>query len=172
MATWKLQHLTAPKPLKLQRWNFDLIFCTFDYVRETNRCAKFGWNPPARGRFTHTCVFSSWFLTAFFSCAPAQAKRIETNSRTMAQKTQFGVRSALPASVFLSFDVLGVILPKKPKISPPSKSRITSKPFKIDKKCLLNMIIKSMSPFQNPSCKLAWGSPWRRNHYDVISGLQ
>jgi len=28
--------------------------CTFDYVRETNTCAKFGWNPPARGRSTHT----------------------------------------------------------------------------------------------------------------------
>ena len=28
--------------------------CTFDYVGETNTFAKFGWNPPARGRSTHT----------------------------------------------------------------------------------------------------------------------
>jgi len=29
-------------------WKMKL--CTFDNVRETNACAKFGWNPPARGR--------------------------------------------------------------------------------------------------------------------------
>jgi len=28
--------------------------CTFDNVRETNTFAKFGWNPPAKGRSTHT----------------------------------------------------------------------------------------------------------------------
>ena len=28
--------------------------CTFDYVGETNTFAKFGWNPPARDRSTHT----------------------------------------------------------------------------------------------------------------------
>jgi len=28
--------------------------CTFDYVRKTNACARFGWNPPARGRSMHT----------------------------------------------------------------------------------------------------------------------
>jgi len=28
--------------------------CTFDYVRETNTCAEFGWNPPTVGRSTHT----------------------------------------------------------------------------------------------------------------------
>jgi len=37
-----------------------------------------------------TCL-ASW-LPAFFSCAPAQAKRIAIISRTMAQKTQFSVR--------------------------------------------------------------------------------
>jgi len=91
-------------------------------------------------------------------------KRIEIITRTMAQKTQLAQKSALPASGFLSFDVLGVILPQNPqnvapvgKSQPNSKSRITSKPFKIDKKCQLNMNmnIKSGSPFQNPSCRIA-----------------
>jgi len=68
--------------------------CTFDYVRETNTFAKFGWNPPARGCSTHK------YLTFW-----------------------------------------GSFCPKTPKISPPAaksqpnkKNRITSKPFKIDKK--------------------------------------
>jgi len=40
--------------------------CTFDYVRETNTCAKFGWNPPARGRSTHTWnIHFLWLLHAF-----------------------------------------------------------------------------------------------------------
>jgi len=67
--------------------------CTFDYVRENKTCAKYGWNPPARGRSTHTwnihflwLVFLPFLpLLLFFSCAPAQAKRIEQISRTMDQ---------------------------------------------------------------------------------------
>jgi len=63
-------------------------FCTFEYVRETNTCAKFGWNPAASGRSTHTWnIHFLWlfFLPSclpFFSCALAQAKRIEIISRT------------------------------------------------------------------------------------------
>jgi len=50
----------------------------------------------------------------------------------------------------------GYFAPKPPKfrrqLGNPTqiKSRIMSKPFKIDKKCQLNMNIKSGSPFQNP----------------------
>jgi len=44
-------------------------FCTFDYVRETNTCAKFGWNPPAMGRSTHT--WNIYFLWLLPFCHPA-----------------------------------------------------------------------------------------------------
>jgi len=89
--------------------------CTF----ETNTLAKFGWNPPARSRSTHTwnihllCLLPS-FLPAFFSCIPAQAKRLEIISRTTTQKTQFGPS----IEFFLSFDVLGDILPKPLEFRP------------------------------------------------------
>jgi len=127
--------------------------------------AKFGWNLPARGRSTHTWnIYFLWVFSCpallpsfYFSCAPAQAKRIEIISRTMAQKMQFRVRKYSPSKCFLSFDVLGVIFPKTPTISAPvvksqpnTKSRITSKPFKIYKMWQLNINIKSGSPFQNP----------------------
>jgi len=72
-------------------------FCKFYYVRKTNTCAKFSWNPPASGRSKHTWnIHFLWLIflpsCLLFSCAPAQAKRIVIISRTMAQKTQFGVR--------------------------------------------------------------------------------
>jgi len=38
--------------------------CTFDYVRETNTCAKFGWIPRTRGRSPHT--WNIHFLWLFF----------------------------------------------------------------------------------------------------------
>jgi len=47
--------------------------CMFDYVRETNTCAKFGWNPPTRGRSTHTWnIHFLWlfFLPAFLPYMP------------------------------------------------------------------------------------------------------
>jgi len=90
------------------------------------------------------------YLLAFFSCAPA--KRLEIISRTMARNTQFGVWkcSHSKTSVILSFEVLGLFCPKSPKrlpqvekSQPSKKSRITSKPLKIDKKCQLNLNKKS-----------------------------
>jgi len=130
--------------------------CTFDKIRKAKTCAEFGWNPPARSRSTYTWnIQFLWLLPAIlpyclFSCAPAQAKRIELISRIMAQKTQFGVRKCLPASFFSILTFFWVILPQTPNFLPPlgksqpnKKSRITSKPFKIDKKCQLNMNIKS-----------------------------
>jgi len=41
-----------------------------------------------------------------------------------------------------------------------------------DKKLLWNAIRKAWSLFQNPSWKMAWSAPWRRNRHDVISGWQ
>jgi len=47
-------------------WVITMKLCKFDKVRETNTCAKFGWNPPARGRSTHTWnIHFLWLL--FFS---------------------------------------------------------------------------------------------------------
>jgi len=43
--------------------------CTFDYVRETNTFAKFGWKPRARGRSTHTWNIHFLYISAFLpSC--------------------------------------------------------------------------------------------------------
>ena len=55
-----------------------------------------GVAPRIREIYT-SCDFSS----CLFSCAPAQAQRIEIISRTMAQKTQFGVRKC-PTSKYFS----------------------------------------------------------------------
>jgi len=147
-------------------------FCRFDYVHETNTCAKFGCIPPAGGRSTHTWnIHFLWlFLPSclFFSCAPAQAKRIEIISRTMAQKTQFGVRKCPPSKCFsLIWRFGGHIAPKPPNVRSPigksqpiTKSRMTSKPFKIDKKCQLNMNIKSLGrPFRIRNQKLPEAPP-------------
>jgi len=83
--------------------------CTFDYVRETTHVPSLvGIRPlgvaPHISEIYTSCVFSS-FLPAFllyslFSCASAQAKRIEIISRTMAQKMQFGVRKCPPSKCF------------------------------------------------------------------------
>jgi len=54
---------------------------------------------------------------------------------------------------------------------PCNETSLSRKPCIPDKKLLLNTISKSWSLFQNPSWKIAWSAPWRRNHDDVISYL-
>jgi len=49
---------------------------------------------------------------------------------------------------------------------------LSRKPCIPDKKLLKNAIRKSWSLFQNPSWKIVWSAPWRRNHDDVLSALQ
>jgi len=69
----------------------------------------------------------------------------------------FCLPSCLPVGTCFSLIWrFGVILPQNPhnfvpvgKSQPNKKSRMTSKPFKIDIKCQLNMNMKSGSPFQN-----------------------
>jgi len=116
--------------------------CTFDYVRETNTFAKFGWTLPARGRSRHTwnihftsCDFFPSCLPSclFCYCAPAQAKRIKIISRTMAQKTQFGVRKYPPSKCFSLIWRFGDQFSPNPqhfapvgKAQPNKKSRIMS----------------------------------------------
>jgi len=142
-------------------------FFMFDYVLETNTCTKLAWNSPARGSSTHTWnIHFLWlfFRPAFlpsFSCAPAQAKGIHIISRTMAQKTQFEARKCPPSSSFIWR--FGGHFPQNPQnfasvgeSQSYTKSRITSKPLKIDKKCQLNMNITSGSPFQNPAEVSRW----------------
>jgi len=53
-----------------------------------------------------------------------------------------------------------------------NKTSLSRKPCIADKKLLWNAIRNSCSLFENPSCIIAWSAPWRRNHDEVISGLQ
>jgi len=49
---------------------------------------------------------------------------------------------------------------------------LSRKPCITEKKFMCNTISKSWSLFQNPSWKIAWSAPLRRNHDNVISGWQ
>jgi len=140
-------------------------FSTFDYfLRETNTCAKFGWNPPARGRSTPT--WNIHFLWLFLlSAFLAFFLRTCTGQTDWDNFTHNGLKDAVcrkevPSqhALFSYLTFWGSICPKTPKLSPlvgksqpNTKSRITSRPFRKDKKCQLNMNMKSGSPFQNPS---------------------
>jgi len=53
-----------------------------------------------------------------------------------------------------------------------NKTSLYRKPCITHKKLLWITIRKSWSLFQNPSWKITWRAPWRRNHHDVISSLQ
>jgi len=53
-----------------------------------------------------------------------------------------------------------------------NKTSLSRKRCIADKKLLWFAIRKSWSLFQNLSWKIAWSATWRRNHDDVISGLQ
>jgi len=55
---------------------------------------------------------------------------------------------------------------------PCNDTSLSRKPCIADKKLIWSSIRESWSLFQNPSYKIAWSAPWRRNHDDVISGLQ
>jgi len=147
--------------------------CPFNYVFETNTCAKFGWNPPApRIREIYSsCDFSSclpaflpyWLtalLTFFLRTCKGQSDR--ANFTHNGSKDAVWRKEVPSQQVFLShLTFWGLFCPNRPKISPPvrksqpnKKSRITSKPFKIDKNCQLNMNIKSGSPFRIRNQKL------------------
>jgi len=96
--------------------------CMFDFVCEMITCAKFGCIPPARSRSTLTWnIHFLWlFFLPFFFCTPAQAKRIEIISRTMAQKTQFCVRKYPPSKCFSLIWRFGGHFPKTPhNFAPP-----------------------------------------------------
>jgi len=110
-----------------------------------------------------SCDFST-FLPFFLHLS--QAKRIEIISRTMAPKTQFGVKKCLKclASVFLIWRFGGHFAPKPQNFAPIGKSQpnkknlITSKPFKIDKSVIKNINIK-LGSFQNPYSEITWSAP-------------
>jgi len=74
---------------------------------------------------------------------------------------------------------MGVICQKKTKFRPQvgksqpnTKSRLTSEPFKIDKKCQLNMNIKSGSTFRIRDVKQREVTPGGEIFDDVISCLK
>ena len=143
--------------------------CTFDNVGETNTFAKFGWNPPARGRSTHTWnIHFLWlfFLPSSFFLRTCTGQTDEDNFTHNGSKDAVWREKVPSQQVFFSILTFwGSFCPQTPTISPPvgksqpnKKSRITSKPFKIDKKCQLNMNIKSGSPFQNPRSEITWSA--------------
>jgi len=80
----------------------------------------------------------------------------------------------------LSFRIRHEKLPEAPpsgeftmtSYPPWNKTSLSRKPCIPDNKLLWNTIRKSWSLFQKPSYKITWSAPWRRNHDDVISGLQ
>jgi len=87
----------------------------FHNVCKTNTIiAKCSWNPPASACSTHTfyALLVAFLPVILFSYAPAQAKRIEIISRTMAQKTPFDVRNCPPYKSFSPIWRLGMILPE------------------------------------------------------------
>jgi len=97
--------------------------CTFDNVSKTNTFTKLGWNPPARGHSTHTFLVTSSFLPSFlpsfllfFSCAPAQSKRMEIVSRTIFSKDAVW-RKEVPSQkmLFSHLTFWGHFAPKPPK---------------------------------------------------------
>jgi len=129
--------------------------CTFDYVRETNTCAKFGWSLHTYVKYTLLVTCLPAFLPVFFSCT---GQRDRDNFTHNCSSDAVWRKEVPSKQVFFSnLTFWGSFCPKTSNISPPVgksqpnlKSRITSKPFKIDKKCQLNINIKSGSPFQNP----------------------
>jgi len=133
--------------------------CTFDHVRKTNTCAKFGWNPRAMGRFTHTLLVT--LLPALLPYCLFCFLRTCTGQMDRASFTQNGSKDAVwrdevPSQQVFSYHLtfLGSFHPKTQTFCPQrgnpnqiKKSLITSKPIKIDKKCQVNMNKKSGSPF-------------------------
>jgi len=53
-----------------------------------------------------------------------------------------------------------------------NKTSLSRKPCFPAGKLLRDTMRKSWSLYQNPSWKIAWSAPWRRNYDDVISGWQ
>jgi len=140
--------------------------CTFDYVQETNTCAKFGWNPqlgvaPHIREIYTSCDFFLPLCLFFLQTCTGQTDR--DNFTQNGSKDTVWRKEVPSQQVFFSqLTFWGSFCPKTRNISPTvgksqqnTKSRITYKTFKLDKNCQLNMNIKSGSPFQNPLCKIA-----------------
>jgi len=104
--------------------------CMFDYIRETKTFAKFGWNPPARGRSTHTWIIHFlWlflipaFLPAFsFSCAACTGQTDRDNFTHNGLKDAVWRKEVPSQQVFFSqLTFWGSFCPQTTKISPPSR---------------------------------------------------
>jgi len=121
-------------------------------VRRTHLSSLVGIRPlEIATRIREIYTSCDFFLPAFlnsclpaliFACAPAQAKQIEIIiSSTMAQKMQFGVRRCPPSKCFSLILRFGLFCQNPSKFRPQlvrksqlnKRSRITSKPFKMEK---------------------------------------
>jgi len=102
--------------------------------------------------------FSSFLLSCLFFLRICTGQTVRDDFTQNGSKDAVWRKELLSQQVFFShLTFWGSFSPKITEILPPvgkshqnKRSRITSKPFKIDKKCQLNMNIKSGSPFQNP----------------------
>jgi len=120
---WQHWNFKTSQLQNLSSYNDENFARMITSVRRTHLSSLVGIRPlgvvPRMREIYTTCDFSS-FLPSFvpsclFSCAPAQAKRIglEIISRTMAQKTQFGVRKCPPNKCFsLIWSFVGYFPPK------------------------------------------------------------
>jgi len=92
--------------------------CTFDYVRETNTCAKFGCTQ----EIYTSCEFSSFllfFLTALFFLRTCTGQTDRDNFTQNGSKDAVWRKEVPSQQVFFShFPFLGSFCPKTPKISP------------------------------------------------------
>jgi len=149
MATWKHAHSSATSHVITTK------LCRLDYVRETNIFAKFGWNPPARVAPRIREIYTSlWHLPAFFSCAPCTGQTDRDNLTHNGSKDAVWRKKVPSQQVFFSHLTFWGSFCANPlnfapvgKSQPNKQSRLTSKPFKINKKCQLDINIKSGSPF-------------------------
>ena len=107
--------------------------CTFDNVGETNTFAKFGWNPPARGRSTHTWnihflwlfflpSFLPYWLTAFFFLRTCTDQTDRDNLTHIDSKDAVGREEVPSQQVFFSILTFwGSFCPKTPQNFAPSR---------------------------------------------------
>jgi len=101
--------------------------CTFDYVCETNTCAKFGWNPPARGHSTHTWNIHFWLFflpsclrTAFLFLRTCTVQTDRDNFTHNGSKDAVWRKEVSSREVFFShLPFWGSFCPKAPTILPP-----------------------------------------------------
>ena len=157
MATWQHGKFNTSQLRNLWIYNDETLHV---WIR------PLGVAPRIREIYT-SCDFSSFLPSSLFFLRTCTGQTDRDNFTHNGSKDAVWRKEVLSQQVFFSILTFwGSFCPQTPKISPPvgksqpnKKSRITSKPFKVDKKCQLNMNIKSGSLFQNPRSEITWSAP-------------